>query len=271
MTVDHSTLTPAELVARPTGVRFDLDHDLWGFGGLHGGLVLALLTNAMHERVPGASLRGVTGRFHRPLREPFAVEVTEVRSGRTVRSLSARAIAGGATTHVSATATFSRPLARSAADVAPPAPAAPPPETCEQFFVPTEFVPFARHTEIRPVGADRPFTGGDTPELMAWLRLVGDDAVVDAARLVVLMDSLAPSYAALLTTPVVIPTVELSVWPATGLASASSLWILLRARTRSAQEGWIDEQLDAWAQDGRYLGSGHQLRLVAGGPGTGEP
>ena len=93
---------------------------------------------------------------------------------------------------------------------------------------------------------------------------MGDDAPVDTARLVVLMDSLAPSYAALLTTPVVIPTLELSVWPAAGLATASSPWVLLQARTRSASDGWVDEQLDAWAPGGRYLGSGHQLRLVSG-------
>lgn len=263
MIVDPSTLTPAALLDGPVHEQFDLAQDLWGFGGLHGGLALALLTKAMHDRVAGAHLRAVTGQFHRPLREPFAVDVADVRSGRTVRSVRALAVAGG-TAHVSAAATFSKPLGRPSGNVAPAAPPAPRPEDCERFFIPTEFVPFARHTEIRPVGPDRPFAGCEDPELTAWLRFVGDDTPVDTARLVVLMDSLAPSYTALLTTPVLIPTIELSVWPAAGLSTASSPWILLRARTRSASEGWVDEQLDAWAPDGRYLGSGHQLRLVSG-------
>jgi acyl-CoA thioesterase len=265
MIVEPSTVSPAALLAAPAEGRFDLPQNLWGFGGLHGGLALAFLTNAMHARVPGARLRGVTGQFHRPLREPFAVDVAVVRSGRTLRSLRATAVARD-TAHVSATATFSEPVGRPSSDIALPAPSAPPPEECEPFFIPTEFVPFGRHTEIRPVGPDRPFAGCDEPELTAWLRFVGDDTPVDTARLVALMDSLAPSYAALLTTPVVIPTIELSVWPAAGVVAASSPWILLRARTRSASEEWIDEQLDAWAPDGTYLGSGHQLRLVAGRP-----
>lgn len=263
MIVEPATVSPTALLAGAAEERFDLPQDLWGFGGLHGGMALALLTNAMHARVPGANLRGVTGQFHRPLRDPFAVDVAAVRSGRTVKSLRAMAIARD-TVHVSATATFSEPLGPPSGNIAPPAPSVPPPGECERFTIPTEFVPFARHTEIRPVGSARPFAGGAEPELTAWLRLVGDDTPVDTARLVVLMDSLAPSYAALLTQPVLIPTIELSVWPAAGVATASSPWILLRARTRSASGGWIDEQLDAWARDGDYLGAGHQLRLAGG-------
>jgi len=262
---DPSTVSPPALLAGPARDQYDLGQDLWGFGGLHGGVALGLLTTAMHERAPGTSLRGVTGQFHRPLRDPFAIEVDAVRAGRTVHSQRALAIAGGVI-HVSATATFSKPLTGLSGDVAPSRPAVPPPEDCKPFSIPPEFVPFAQHTEIRPADAARPFAGGHEAALTAWLRFVGDDAPPDEARLVVLMDSLAPSYAAVLSTPVFIPTMELSVWPAAGVAAASSPWILLQARTRSASEGWIDERLDAWAPDGAYLGSGHQLRLVGGRP-----
>jgi hypothetical protein len=67
-----------------------------------------------------------------------------------------------------------------------------------------------------------------------------------------------------LTTPVAIPTLALTVIPGSGLAAASSPWILLRARTLSSSaDGWIEERLDAWDARGGHLGSGQQLRVIA--------
>ena len=105
---------------------------------------------------------------------------------------------------------------------------------------------------------------GPTAELTAWIRLVVDDEPPDEARLVVLLDSLAPSYAAVLSTLAPIPTIELTVRPTAALASAASPWVLVRARTNVAGEsGWIDETLDAWGPDGVHLAHGSQLRLLA--------
>lgn len=266
MIVSDPAVTPAALLAGPPPSSFDLPRELWGFGGLHGGLSLALLMRAMQDRAGDASLRGLAGRFHRPLRAAFDVTVSHVRTGRSVMTLAARAESGDAT-HVDASATFAAVAdGESATLFAPPAPGAPPPEECERFEIPLEFVPFARHTEIRPVGRNRPFAGGRQPVLTAWVRLVGDRLAPDESRLVMLMDALAPSYSAVLSTPVLIPTVELAVHPARVLSRAASPWVLLRAATRAVSGGWVDEQIDAWDRDGRYLGSGHQLRLVTAGP-----
>ena len=57
----------------------------------------------------------------------------------------------------------------------------------------------------------RPYAGGPRPVLTAWLRLTDDDQPPDIFRLIMLMDALAPSYAAVLTTLQAIPTVELTV------------------------------------------------------------
>jgi hypothetical protein len=117
--------------------------------------------------------------------------------------------------------------------------------------------------EIRPVGHNRPYAGCPEPELTAWIRLTEDDEPPDAYRLLLLMDALAPSYAAVLTDLQLIPTVELTVRPGQGLQHASSPWILLQARTRWANpDGWMDEQIDAWDPDGIHLGSAHQLRIA---------
>lgn len=251
------------LAALAADTRIKLGASLWGFGGVHGGLALGLLTAAMRRNAEGRVLQRVSGQFRRPLREEFALDVVDEGSGRTVSWLAACASVQGSPA-VTARAIFANPGKFHVTPVAAPMPSAPPPSDCPTFTVPPEFVPFARRTEIRPVGNARPFIGGPKPELIAWLRLVDDDAPPDEARLVVLMDSLAPSYGAVLSAPVPIPTVTFSVTPGTGLTGAKSPWILLRARTESAgRNGWLVERLDAWGPDGAHLGSGEQLRVIS--------
>jgi hypothetical protein len=60
-----------------------------------------------------------------------------------------------------------------------------------------------------------------------------------------------------------VPTLELTVRPGAGLPQAASPWVLLHARTHSADPGgWIDEHIDAWDVKGVHLGSANQLRIV---------
>jgi acyl-CoA thioesterase len=248
--------------ASTPGAQIELGSSWWGFGGLHGGLSLSLLTAAMRASSPGRVLQQVSGRFRRGLREPFTLEVSAPSAGKTVSWVDTSAVEGDRVA-LSASALFTVPGPESGTAIVPRMPAAPPPSQCPVFIIPPEFVPFARQTEIRPVGKVRPFSGSSEPELIAWLRLVDDDLPPDDVRLIVLMDALAPSYAAVLHTPVALPTVTFTVTPGSGLAQASSPWILLRARTDSRRrDGWLLERLDAWAPEGAHLGSAEQLRVV---------
>ncbi|MFJ8098282.1 thioesterase family protein [Streptomyces griseofuscus] len=237
------------------------DH-LRGFGGFHGGLALALLASAMRAHAPGLELQSVTGRFDRPLGAGFSIDSRLVRAGRTLSVVGASA-QGEKGSAIEASAVFARRGENAWQPVTPAPPTAPGPEACEVFAIPAEFVPIATSMEIRPVGAARPYAGGPVPELIAWVRLVEDDEAPDVLRFILLMDALAPSYAAVLSTLAVVPTVELTVRPGAGLAGAVSPWVLLRATTLAASpDGWVDEQIDAWGPDGTHLGSAHQLRVV---------
>lgn len=220
----------------------------------------------MGEQAPGALLQSTTARYHRPIGGEFRIEVSPVRSGRTISALASQATTDKGV-HVDASATFGGPGRVSWPVVSPAAPAAPPPEDCEVFTIPPEFVPISASMEIRPVGPNRPFAGGTEPELTAWIRLVEDSEPPDLHRLILLMDGLAPSFGAVLPEPVLIPTVEFAVRPGAGLAQVSSPWILLYARThQAAADGWIDERIDAWGPDGAHLGSARQLRVVVDRP-----
>jgi acyl-CoA thioesterase len=259
--VTHETLAQILVTSEP-GALIELDPSWWGFGGLHGGLTLGLLMAAMRERAQGRVLQQVSGQFRRALREPFTINVAEPSAGKAVSWLNAEATEGSRVA-ISAHAVFTVPGQEREPAISPKMPDVPPPSQCPVFTVPPAFVPFSRHTEIRPASRARPFGGAREPELIAWLRLVDDEAPPDEARLIVLMDALAPSYAAVSRTPVAMPTVTFTVTPGNGLSAASSPWVLLRARTDAVRrDGWLLERLDAWTPDGLHLGSAEQLRVV---------
>jgi Thioesterase-like superfamily len=262
MTNTAVPLSPVALLRQPAGELIDAGTHLHGFGGFHGGLTLALMTSAMQSAAPGIPLHSVTARFHRPISDEFRLETSRIRDGRSLTTLAARAVTAKGI-HVEGQAIFGSLKPAAWPTFAPAAPIAPPPEECELFVIPPEFVAISTYMEIRPVGPSRPYAGGAEPELVAWIRLVEDERPPDALRFVFLMDSLAPSYAAVLSTLALVPTVELTVRPSVNLAKASSPWILLRATTRAASaDGWVDEQIDAWGPDGTHLGSAQQLRVV---------
>ncbi|WP_078571640.1 thioesterase family protein [Streptomyces somaliensis] len=265
MLTGHEAISPGALLRNPSEGWVEAENHLRGFGGFHGGLALALLASATRAHAPGLTLRSVTGRFDRPVGSGFTVSTTLLRSGRTTAAVTARAESPKGL-HIEASAVYGRPDEHAWPPVAPRAPEAPAPRECEPFAIPPEFVPISVSMEIRPVGTARPYAGGPDPELVAWVRLLEDDAPPDVFRFVFLMDALAPSYAAVLSELVLVPTVELTVRPGAGLAGASSPWVLLRARTLAATPGgWVDEQIDAWGPDGTHLGTAHQLRVVRAG------
>lgn len=258
---DLRTETPGQLLRSPVVGELAVGPELWGFGGAHGGLVLALLASAMTARIGGAALRSITGHFHRALHGPVGVEVEGVHQGGSVTTLSAVARTSRGPS-VTAAATFGRAGVGRPAEPRPAPPIAPPPGRCPRFDVPVEFVPITRYLEVRPVGLARPYAGGTVAQLIAWLRLVEDDEPPDVLRLIFLADALAPSYAAVLSAPTAVPTLELTVRPGAGLDACRSPWVLLRATTTSASAGWIDERIDVWGLEREHLGSASQLRIV---------
>lgn len=249
--------------AREHGV-VSFGQPLWGFGGLQGGVSLALLLERMQAFVPDRALRQISGRYRKALRDSVTLEVSTPSVGKSVAWLEARASSSDQI-GLDASATFAVVGKRDLGARSPARPPAPPPEDCPIFTIPPEFVPFSRRTEIRPVGDARPYTGAAEPGLMAWIRLLDDDTPPDASRLLVLMDCLPPAFAAVLPSLVPIPTVTFSVSPGADLARVSSPWALVRARTESAtRDGWLTERIDAWSPDGLHLGGGEQLRVVMG-------
>ncbi|WP_157970812.1 thioesterase family protein [Nakamurella deserti] len=86
------------------------------------------------------------------------------------------------------------------------------PDDAEPLAVPPDFVPFTRHLDVRAVGAGRPLAGGPEPRLTAWIRPRDRAALAGPlVQLGVVADALPPSLYATRTTPIVLPTVELTL------------------------------------------------------------
>ncbi|HEY2689133.1 MAG TPA: hypothetical protein VGJ50_11875 [Streptosporangiaceae bacterium] len=208
---------------------------LRGFGGLHGGLTLALLAKAIQCGADAGAARSATVRLHRPVSQAFVVAITRPRRGRGSADAWSHAADRSLMASVSLVTAPVRPP--SLPPVAPGCPAVPPHGECERFDIPAGLVPTGEFLEARPTDNSRPYAGGGRPVLTAWLRLTEDDQPPDLYRLIMLMDALVPSYAAILTAPQPIPTVELTVRCAADLLPATSPWILLRASTTWASAG----------------------------------
>jgi hypothetical protein len=261
MIVDVSASSPGELLRQPAGERFLLGRQVWGFGGVHGGLSLALLTAAMSGQVPGAAPRSVTARFHRPVTGEFTVSASMVRAGRSISTLSAGATSPKGV-HVEATGVFSSVPPGGFTPIAPAPPVVPDPAACDRVPILTEYVPIGDYVEVRSADGNQPLAGGDRPELTAWVRFTEDDEAPDSLRLICLIDMLPPSFYSMVDRMYLVPTVELSIHLA-GAGAAGSPWVLLRARSRVLDSsGLLDEWVDAWDADGTYLGTAHQLRLI---------
>lgn len=235
---------------------------LYGFGGLHGGVVAALLLRAMID-VAEPSHRPIelTVHFGAATRALPDIVPTVVRAGRRSSLIRADAIVAGNPT-ATATATFARSEPAALGSVV--APSMPDGLTrlsdAAVVTIPAEFVPIFGAMELRAATTALPFSGAGVPELTAWIRLRGD--VEDPLyRLLVLVDGLAPSYSAILTTPVALPTVRLTVRFSPAAASSTSEWVLIRGRTsEAADDGWLSETIDLWSVDGEHLVSASQLR-----------
>ncbi|TMR93318.1 acyl-CoA thioesterase [Nonomuraea basaltis] len=248
------------LFSEPPAV-LDVPPFAWGFGGLHGGLALSLVASAVRRCVPDHPLRSITGQFHRPIRETFAIESRVIRSGRSVGAAQATGY-GSAGICLTATAIFGSDQEPAAPVCTLDAPDVPGPDLLPTLHGMDDKVPVLSQVEVRPVGSIEPYAGSEDPIMTAWMRVKDRDAPVDPCSVIFFLDALPPSYTAVLTQPRPVPTLEFSAHLTSSVPT--SPWVLVRSRTvRAGEGGWVTESIDAWDPEGAHLGSAHQLRLAA--------
>jgi len=244
-----------------------LHRSWWSWAGPHGGLLAALaLRTAAPLAGPGRTPRALSVQFLRTVDDvevrAGALQVREGGSSSTVSSV----LRASGDIAVQAVLTSGRARGGGQAYTVVGMPQVRGPEECAPLALPVELVPYGQHFEHRPAAGPLPFSGGDRAELVAWARLRADDPL-DTAALTVLADAMPPALYAVTRTPLMVPTVDLTVSYASGLDEAPRRgWVLVRIATRTAADGWCVDDSEVWAPDGTLLVQARQTRRVLGEP-----
>ncbi|MFC9659252.1 thioesterase family protein [Nocardia sp. NPDC127606] len=240
--------------------------DSWrGWTGPHGGTLAGLLIDvAQRASSREHPVRAADVRFlGRPATGAFTLHATEHTVGRSTTMLDVVAEQDGAPV-AAATVTLGAPGATAIpAHSARPAPVVAAAPDCALFRLPPEIVPVGAHFVIRPAAGPLPLSGADEAMMCAWIAL--DPALpLDAPSLAILADALPPGLFPLLTAPVAVPTVTLSLQLHADLTHLGDTPLLVRAANVSSGDGWSVDDTDIWDGDGVLLATARQTRRVLG-------
>lgn len=132
------------------------------------------------------------------------------------------------------------------------APAVPHWDDCSGFFEPSDQRKFLSHFEGRLAGGARPFTPGEEPEMIVWLRHV--DATSSMAGLIALADALPP--ASMVIFPPERAPISTMTWSfdiLTDLPQSASGWWLVRNTAQSAVQGYSAQDMTLWNDAGEPI------------------
>lgn len=234
-----------------------------GFGGAFGGLMVAAAARSMQQLVPdGRALRSIHADLLGAVQPGELVFDPSVdRVGRSVTFASTAGSQAGRD-RIVATAVFGDtaagpaygPITRAVRPDAPPVAEVP---TWDQGDTPA-----LRMIDYKPASATLPLQGGAgaNADFHVWMRVAEDDAPIDAARALALLDAPAPGLYATVTTPFPIPTVEFTAHLLPALESTATPWALARMQTVVAAEGYSIDDCELWNEEGELIAMARQLR-----------
>ncbi|MFJ2837449.1 acyl-CoA thioesterase [Nocardia sp. NPDC087230] len=254
------------LTAAESGRWHAVVDDSWrGWTGPHGGALAGLLIEtAQRASTRDQPVRAAEIRFlGRPATGAFTLRTTEHVVGRSTTILDVVAEQNGVAVAAASITLGAASTTAIAAHCARPAPTVAAPQECALFPLPPQIVPVGAHFVIRPAAGPLPLSGADEAMMCAWIAL--DPALpLDAPSLAVLADALPPGLFPLLTAPVAVPTVTLSLQLHTDTARRAEAPVLVRAAAVSAGDGWTVDDTDIWDRDGVLLATARQTRRVLG-------
>ncbi len=248
--------------------RARIDRGWWIVRGPNGGYVAAVLMRALQDGVGDRARRprSLTVHFPRPPEEgPVAIETRVERRGRSVSFLSGRMSQGGRTVAL-ALAAFGAPRPGPEIQHAAP-PAAVPPERAKPLPRGPASIPLRDRFESLHALGFAPGSGSVEMISGGWIR-PEEPRPADAALVTAVSDAWPPAIFARSrpgdpANPV--PTVDLTVHfraslPAPGVPEDA--FLLAWFRTRTVREGFLEEDGEIYAPDGRLLAQSRQLAVL---------
>lgn len=243
-----------------------IDRGWWIERGPNGGYVGALLARALTEAVaaPDRPLRSFTVHYLRPPGEgPAVIHTVIERTGRSLTSASARLHQGDRLLAVAMAAFSASRPAVEFVDVEPPV--VPPPEEIPPPPADRPTIPMGERYEMRWAIGPLPFSGGAEARAGGWIRLArdeNDDHPLDATLLVALSDAWVPPIFGRVSSPVAVPTVDLTVHLRSRLPVGYDDWCLVEFHTTAAVDGFVEEDGRIWSRDGLLLAQSRQLAVA---------
>jgi len=223
---------PVDGAAGRFAVTFDPSFD--APGGPNGGYLAGVVLRAMQASLEGEPrrLRSLTLHYLRPPRPgPGEVEVVAERTGRGLTTLSARVRQG---------------------------------DRLEVLAPDEELVPIAGHFEFRPIFGPAPFGAAGAALTGGWLRL-REPRPLDALALVCCADAWWPAPFGRLDGPSPAPTIDLTVHVRADPPIGDHPHVLGRFVSRTARDGFIEEDGELWSADGVLLAQSRQLAILLPG------
>ena len=251
----------------PGRFRSELSEKWWVVRGPHGGylttILLRCLTAAVGDdaRVP----RSLSVHFvAAPVQGSIEIAAAVERTGKSLTSASARATQNGEVVAL-ALGAFSVPWERGFEFSGAEMPAAA--SFDDSLQVPTtgdQFPPFLGNFDMRWAIGDPPFSGSEHARLGGWFRLA-EPQIADAHVVATLMDAWPPVVFPPATTPLVAPTIDLTIHfrePLPVAGASPDDYYLGAFSSKLSHEGFFEEDGELWTPDGRLLAQSRQLALT---------
>jgi acyl-CoA thioesterase len=244
--------------------RFEarMDRGWWIERGPNGGYVAAVILRALTAAVddPARTPRSFTVHYLAPPDEgSVELDTNLERAGRQLSFVTGRLRQEGRLLAV-AQAVFSVPVEAPEFDDSK-APVVPPPEELERLAVegPIE-IPMRERYDSRWAIGPMPFTAGDRAEVGGWIRLV-DPRPADHVLLAAMADAWLPPVFSRARERFGVPTIDLTIHFRRRVLPDDD-WFLVRFRTRSSIEGFLEEDGEIWSRSGQLVVQSRQLALV---------
>jgi acyl-CoA thioesterase len=250
----------------------EIEKRWWIVVGPNGGYVAAILLRAMNAAVPQADRRprSLTVHYTAPPKQgPARIATTVEREGGRLSTVTARLEQDGRLCAL-ALGAFSSPRdALSFREIEMPD--VPPPDRCARIKRRSEVpIPIHGRYEMRPCLGATLFTESHRAETGGWIRLT-DPHPTDSAIVTAVTDAWPPAIFARMSAeadPISVPTIDLSVHFRTSLPPCESAragenpYYLVRFRSTTSCDGFIEEDGEVWSEDGTLLAQSRQLAIV---------
>ena len=245
--------------------RAQLHADWWVVRGPHGGYLAATILRALTGSLndPDRPIRSFTTHFMAaPAAGPMDIVTRLERAGRSMTFMTARAEQEGKPI-ATALAAFSTDWKGLEFDNAPMPEAA----SLEDAFpnpVEGEGIPaFLGNFDMRWALGERPFTGAAAAVVGGWMKM-REPVVADEHVVACLLDAWAPAVFPVTTTPLVAPTIDLTMHFRSPLPLPNATeddFYLGRFSSSLGRDGFFEEDGAIWTADGKLIAQSRQLAL----------